>query len=127
MAISLGTYKCTIWIQQPFKWQFLWEHINAQYGFSSHLNGNFSGNTLCHCNEGSLYFICFLIIISKYPKWLEDNKDNKDVTADMSNYRKQHELITVIIGEFEAEKETDTDEVKSKRFEKIMDLMQQVG
>ena len=45
----------------------------------------------------------------------------------MSNYRKQHELITVIIGEFEAEKETDTDEVKSKRFEKIMDLMQQVG
>ena len=64
--------------------------------------------------------------ISQYPKWLEDNKDNANVTADMNNYRLQHTLIGAIIGEFDAEKESDTDEIKSKRFEKIMDLMQQV-
>ena len=44
----------------------------------------------------------------------------------MNNYKRQHELISVIIGEFEAEKETDTDEEKGQRFEKVMDLMQQV-
>ena len=65
--------------------------------------------------------------ILQYPKWLEDNKDNKDVAADMNNYRKQHELIAIIIKEFDSEKESDTDEEKSKRFEKIMDHMQQVG
>ena len=65
-------------------------------------------------------------IFFQYPKWIEDNKDNKDVAADMNNYKRQHELISVIIGEFEAEKETDTDEEKGQRFEKVMDLMQQV-
>ena len=66
------------------------------------------------------------MLFPQYPKWLEDNKDNKDVAADMNNYRLQHKLIGDIITEFDAEKEADTDEVKSKRFEKIMDLMQQV-
>lgn len=32
----------------------------------------------------------------------------------------------MIINEFDSEKDSDTDEVKSKRFETIMDLMQQV-
>ena len=66
---------------------------------------------------------CFF---SQYPKWLEDNADNKEVTSDMNNYRLQHKLIGEIITEFDAENESDTDEVKSKRFERIMDLMQQV-
>ncbi|XP_067674500.1 peroxisomal biogenesis factor 19-like [Haliotis asinina] len=64
-------------------------------------------------------------ISEKYPKWLEDHKDTEPATS-LDIYRRQHQLITSICVEFEAETPTDTEEIKSQRFEKLMDLMQKM-
>jgi len=61
----------------------------------------------------------------KYPEWMSENqsKVNQD---SMEKYRKQHKLMKKICKEFEEEKETDTDSTKSRRFDHILDLMQQM-
>ena len=62
----------------------------------------------------------------QYPDWLREN-EKKVPESEYEKYSKQHSIIEEILREYEAEKSTDTDEVKSKRHERIMDKMQKVG
>ncbi|KAJ8316253.1 hypothetical protein KUTeg_006267 [Tegillarca granosa] len=64
-------------------------------------------------------------LTQKYPKWLEENESQTE-PAQLDKYRKQHILIDEICEEFESESSLDTDEQKKLRFEKILDLMQQM-
>ena len=59
----------------------------------------------------------------QYPAWLSENKD-KVSSEEYSRYEQQLGQMKAICTEFEAETETDTEEVKKERFSRIMDLMQ---
>ncbi|ESP02172.1 hypothetical protein LOTGIDRAFT_185973 [Lottia gigantea] len=64
-------------------------------------------------------------IASKYPKWLEANKSVVE-EVEYTRYDKQYELMNAICVEYEAEQETDSDDVKRERFENLMGIMQQM-
>ncbi|XP_074652402.1 peroxisomal biogenesis factor 19-like [Tubulanus polymorphus] len=64
-------------------------------------------------------------ISEKYPDWLSVNKAKIDA-SEYDNYNKQFQLMKRICDEFDAETEADTDESKRERFERILDLMQQM-
>lgn len=67
---------------------------------------------------------CFLLTF-KYPTWLREKKAS--LSSDVhENYSKQYELVCEICMEYESEKEKDTEDVKKKRFDHLMVLMQQV-
>ena len=61
----------------------------------------------------------------QYPKYLEDNK-SKLSPKDYTDYTKQYEIMSQICKEFESEKDTDSDVVKDKRMETVMDLMEKM-
>ena len=61
----------------------------------------------------------------KYPAWLDEKKGT--LASDVhENYSKQYQLVCEICSEYEKENDKDTDEVKKKRFDKLMGLMQKV-
>ncbi|KAL2718303.1 peroxisomal biogenesis factor 19 [Vespula squamosa] len=62
-------------------------------------------------------------LVDKYPEWLEQKKATLP-SADLQRYTKQLELMQKICNELEKEKDTDTEEVKKRRFEMILSLMQ---
>ncbi|KAK6172158.1 hypothetical protein SNE40_015884 [Patella caerulea] len=64
-------------------------------------------------------------ISSKYPKWLDENKD-KIVEEERNRFNKQHTLMVEICSHYESEQETDSDDVKRERFENLMTIMQQM-
>ena len=47
-------------------------------------------------------------------------------SEELDRYRKQYELVCDVCSEYDAETSVDSDEVKKKRFEKLLSLMQQV-
>ncbi|XP_046852351.1 peroxisomal biogenesis factor 19-like [Xenia sp. Carnegie-2017] len=62
---------------------------------------------------------------TKYPTWLREKKDS--LSSDVhENYSKQYELVCEICMEYESEKEKDTEDVKKKRFDHLMVLMQKM-
>uniref|UniRef100_A0A1B6K2Q5 Peroxin-19 n=1 Tax=Homalodisca liturata TaxID=320908 RepID=A0A1B6K2Q5_9HEMI len=63
--------------------------------------------------------------VERYPVWLEEHKATLTPEA-YDNYSKQLELIKKVVGEFEAEAESDSDDVKRQRFQRIMTYMQQM-
>jgi peroxin-19 len=64
-------------------------------------------------------------ILDKFPDWLEKNKDTLS-KEDADRYDSQKKLMQEVCGELESEKETDSDEQKKERFEKVLGLMQKV-
>ena len=61
----------------------------------------------------------------KYPAWLDQNKST--LQSDVhENYSKQYKLVCEICSEYDKESETDPEELKKKRFDKLMELMQKV-
>ncbi len=46
--------------------------------------------------------------------------------SEHANYSKQYDLMSRICAEFESETEADSEEVKGQRFERVIDLMQQM-
>ncbi|KAK7497144.1 hypothetical protein BaRGS_00011674 [Batillaria attramentaria] len=64
-------------------------------------------------------------ISAKYPAYLSENESQLEA-GEQERYRKQYELMTSICVVFEEEEPEDTPEVKNQRFEKLMDLMQQM-
>lgn len=64
------------------------------------------------------------LVSDKYPKWLEENKDSLPA-AELENYNKQLTFIQKICDELEKEKDDDSEEVKKKRFDSIVTLMQE--
>ncbi|XP_069115742.1 peroxisomal biogenesis factor 19-like [Argopecten irradians] len=61
----------------------------------------------------------------KYPKWLEENQD-KTEKSQLEKYESQLAIIKDICEEFEKEKDSETEEVKKLRFERIVDKMQKM-
>ncbi|XP_048773656.1 peroxisomal biogenesis factor 19-like isoform X2 [Ostrea edulis] len=61
----------------------------------------------------------------KYPKWIDENKE-KVKTEQMDKYREHDRIVREICEEFEKEQASDTEDVKKLRFERIVDLMQQM-
>ena len=43
---------------------------------------------------------------------------------DYERYEKQHQLMVSVIDEFDAERSTDSEELKMQRFERVLDIMQ---
>ncbi|GAB1602879.1 peroxisomal biogenesis factor 19-like [Argonauta hians] len=64
-------------------------------------------------------------ISQKYPKWLEENS-GKTEKGLIDNYKHQYTLMKTICNEFEKEKDTDSDDVKNDRFNKILEFMQEM-
>jgi peroxin-19 len=64
-------------------------------------------------------------ILDKFPDWLEKNKDTLS-KEDADRYDSQKKLMQEVCGELESEKETDSDEQKKERFEKVLGLMQKL-
>ncbi|XP_018013419.1 peroxisomal biogenesis factor 19 [Hyalella azteca] len=65
-------------------------------------------------------------IVVKYPDWLADNR-SRVAAADFDRYSRQYDVMREIVDLFESESESDSDEVKAKRFEDLVALMQKVG
>lgn len=61
----------------------------------------------------------------KYPGWLEDNKTSL-TTEEFARYDNQFKVVGRICSEYETESTSDPDDVKKKRFEKLLGLMQQM-
>nr|XP_032525858.1 peroxisomal biogenesis factor 19 [Danaus plexippus plexippus] len=64
-------------------------------------------------------------LVDKYPDWLRDNK-GKLPQEDYERYEKQQSLMNQVCSELEPEQESDPEDVKRKRFEKVLKLMQQM-
>lgn len=64
-------------------------------------------------------------ITDKYPDWLADNR-NSLPAEEFERYNKQFEVMKQLVQMYEEENETDSDEVKGQRFEKIMQHMQKL-
>ncbi|XP_068686143.1 peroxisomal biogenesis factor 19-like isoform X1 [Montipora foliosa] len=61
----------------------------------------------------------------KYPSWLEE-KESSMQEEELNRYKKQFSLVTKVCSEYENEKADEADNIKKKRFEKLMELMQQL-
>lgn len=62
---------------------------------------------------------------TKYPAWLDEKKST--LPSDVhENYSKQYKLVCEICSEYDKENEKDTEEIKKKRFDKLMGLMQKM-
>ncbi|XP_015586422.1 peroxisomal biogenesis factor 19 [Cephus cinctus] len=64
-------------------------------------------------------------LVDKYPAWLEKKKAILP-PADFERYTKQLDYMRKTCEELEKEKEDDSEEVKKKRFEKTLSLMQEM-
>ncbi|XP_018323519.1 peroxisomal biogenesis factor 19 [Agrilus planipennis] len=64
-------------------------------------------------------------LMEKYPLWLSANGGSLP-TEQVEKYEKQQEVMKEVCNELEKEKETDTDEQKKQRFEKVLTLMQKL-
>ncbi|XP_046382487.1 peroxisomal biogenesis factor 19 [Ischnura elegans] len=64
-------------------------------------------------------------MVEKYPGWLEENK-SKLADSEFQKYSQQLELMKKVCEDLNKEQESDSDEVKKERFERILDLMQKM-
>ncbi|KAJ0182883.1 hypothetical protein K1T71_000859 [Dendrolimus kikuchii] len=64
-------------------------------------------------------------LVDKYPTWLAENKGKID-EKEYERFEKQQELMLKVCAELEPEQESDPDDVKRKRFEVVLDLMQKM-
>jgi len=64
-------------------------------------------------------------ISAQYPAWLSANKGKVD-DESYRKYERQFHMMTDILTEFDSERESDGEGVKTRRFEKILDIMQQM-
>ncbi|OXU23487.1 hypothetical protein TSAR_016889 [Trichomalopsis sarcophagae] len=62
-------------------------------------------------------------LVDRYPAWLDEKRSTLP-PADLTRYEKQLDLMTKVCHELESEKEDDSEEVKKKRFESTLSLMQ---
>ncbi|XP_006557347.1 peroxisomal biogenesis factor 19 isoform X1 [Apis mellifera] len=64
-------------------------------------------------------------LIEKYSEWLEEKKTTVS-SNDLQRFTKQLNLMQQVCIELDKEKDDDTEEIKRKRFETIISLMQEV-
>lgn len=64
-------------------------------------------------------------ISTKYPVWLQSHRDQIS-QEEYTRYERQHQLMMSIVQEFDAEQSTDSEDIKRQRFERVLDIMQQM-
>ncbi|KAG6443934.1 peroxisomal biogenesis factor 19 [Manduca sexta] len=64
-------------------------------------------------------------LLDKYPTWLVENK-GKIEQSEYERFEKQEQLMQQVCAELEPEQESDPEDVKKKRFEKVLELMQKM-
>ncbi|XP_041971180.1 peroxisomal biogenesis factor 19 [Aricia agestis] len=64
-------------------------------------------------------------LVDRYPAWLAENKGKID-QAEYERFEKQQSLMQKVCAELEPEQESDPEDVKRKRFEVVLDLMQKM-
>ncbi|XP_050358615.1 peroxisomal biogenesis factor 19 [Nymphalis io] len=64
-------------------------------------------------------------LLDKYPAWLAENK-GKVEQSEYERFEKQQSLMQKVCAALEPEQESDPEEVKMKRFETVLKLMQQI-
>ncbi|XP_039752669.1 peroxisomal biogenesis factor 19 isoform X2 [Pararge aegeria] len=64
-------------------------------------------------------------LVEKYPTWLAENK-GKIEQSELERFEKQQSLMQQVCSELEPEQDTDNEDVKRKRFETVLKLMQQM-
>ena len=55
-----------------------------------------------------------------------EEKKSSMPEEELDRYKKQFSLVSNVCSEYENEKEDEPDDIKKKRFEKLLGLMQQV-
>ncbi|XP_030762501.1 peroxisomal biogenesis factor 19 [Sitophilus oryzae] len=65
------------------------------------------------------------VFVDQLPEYLEKNKDSLS-KEDIERYQKQKESMEQILEELNSESDTDSKEVKKKRFSKVLALMQKL-
>lgn len=66
-----------------------------------------------------------LSVKEKYPSWIEENKHILD-TEEVDRYTNQYNIIKKICVIFELENDSDTEDVKQKRFIELLALLQEM-
>lgn len=64
-------------------------------------------------------------LLDKYPAWLTENKGKID-PSEYERFEKQQQLMQQVCSELEPEQESDPEDVKRKRFETVLELMQKM-
>lgn len=64
-------------------------------------------------------------ITDKYPDWLADHRSSLP-EDEYERYNKQYDVMKQVVQLYEEEQDSDSDEVKGQRFEKIMQFMQKL-
>ncbi|XP_023955312.1 peroxisomal biogenesis factor 19 [Bicyclus anynana] len=64
-------------------------------------------------------------LVEKYPAWLAENK-GKIEQSEYERFEQQQSLMQQVCAELEPEQETDAEDVKRKRFDTVLKLMQQM-
>ncbi|XP_053621927.1 peroxisomal biogenesis factor 19 [Plodia interpunctella] len=64
-------------------------------------------------------------LVDKYPAWLQENK-GKIEQSEYERFSSQQQLMREVCAELEPELDSDPDEVKRRRFEKVLDMMQRM-
>ncbi|XP_022123930.2 peroxisomal biogenesis factor 19 [Pieris rapae] len=62
-------------------------------------------------------------LVDKYPDWLRNNKDTLD-PAEYERFSQQEKLMRQVCDELEPEQESDPEDVKKRRFQVVLELMQ---
>ncbi|XP_044764074.1 peroxisomal biogenesis factor 19 isoform X2 [Coccinella septempunctata] len=61
-------------------------------------------------------------ILDQFPDWLKNNKE-KISAEDYRRYETQEKLISQVCGILEKEQDSDSNDVKNKRYEEVLELM----
>ncbi|KAK7069080.1 Peroxisome chaperone and import receptor [Halocaridina rubra] len=64
-------------------------------------------------------------ITDKYPDWLADHRSSLS-EEEYERYNKQYDVMKQVVQLYEEEQDSDTEEVKGQRFEKVMQFMQKL-
>ncbi|XP_013192579.1 peroxisomal biogenesis factor 19 [Amyelois transitella] len=64
-------------------------------------------------------------LVDKYPAWLRDNKGKID-QSEYDRFEQQQELMKQVCAELEPEQDSDSEEVKRSRFERVLNMMQRM-
>lgn len=64
-------------------------------------------------------------IVDKYPAWLEENRSKLE-PAEFERFSMQKTLMDQVCAELEKESESDSQDVKKRRFDTILELMQKM-
>ena len=63
--------------------------------------------------------------LKQYPDWLNANA-GKLPKNELANYRSQYEIMCQICEQYESEKDSDSQQTTSARFDTILNLMQRM-